>query len=419
VSDGAQVRELADGLFRHSAGRIVATLARIFGSEHIELAEDVAQEALLAALERWPFHGVPEDPYAWLLRVAKNFALDRLRRDASLRGKEPEIRAWTETSLASSSHGEPDDGVSDDQLAMIFACCHPGLPADARVALTLKTVCGFGVSEIARAFLADDATIAQRLVRAKRRLSAAGIAIEVPAGRALTARLDSVLEVLYLVFNEGFCAHRGAELVRVDLVDEALRLTARVLREPATATPKTHALFALMLFHAARLAARVDDAGSVLLLAEQDRSLWDRALIARGYEHLRLAATGDELSDLHLEAGIASCHAGAASWSATDWPQILEYYDLLVARNASPVIALNRAVAVAMVAGPDNGLRALDELTDLDPQRYYLLPALRGELLRQLERRDEAALEFELALATGCSEPEQRLLQRKLADCRA
>ena len=418
---GVDARELSEGLFRHSAGRLVATLARIFGPDNIELAEDVTQEALLAALERWPYHGVPDDPYAWLARVAKNFALDRLRRDASLRSKEHVVRAWVEESLAASAGPTTradDEAISDDQLALIFACCHPALAPDARVALTLKTVCGFSVTEIARAFLGEESAIAQRLVRAKNKLRDERVPLEIPAAGELAGRLGSVLEVIYLVFNEGFCAHRGAELVRRDLVIEALRLAAGLLREPATATPTAHALFALMAFQAARCDARTDHDGSILLLADQDRSRWDRGLIARGFEHLRLAARGDELTPLHLEAGIASCHAAAARWADTDWTQILSLYDLLVARTASPVVALNRAIALSLVEGAGEGLRALDEIPRASLDGYYLLPAARGELLQRLGRSREAALELERALQLPCSEPERRLIAAKLADCR-
>jgi RNA polymerase sigma-70 factor (ECF subfamily) len=419
----SQVHELVDDLFRHSAGRMVATLTRIFGVEHIDLAEDVVQEALLTALRRWPLGGVPDDPRAWLVRVAKNFALDHVRRDASLRSKEAEIRAWVETALENSARGEhePAHGaISDDQLAMIFACCHPALASEMRTALTLKTLCGFGTAEIARAFVTQESTIAQRLVRAKKKLAEEQIAIVIPSPRELPQRLDSVLEVLYLMFNEGFYAHQGPDLIRADLVREALRLTGRLLDEPATRAPKVHALLALMLLQGARLDARSDDSGLPLLLEEQDRSRWNRDMLARGFEQLRLAAAGDELSDLHLEAGIASCHAAAPSFELTDWRRILDFYDILVARNASPIIALNRAVAVAMVHGDERGLSALDALDrDATLRGYYLLPALRGEFLRRLGRFDEAQACLREALELVRAEPEREFLRRRLATCRA
>ena len=417
------VHELVDDLFRHSAGRMVATLTRIFGVERIDLAEDVVQEALLAALHRWPLGGVPGDPEAWLVRVAKNLALDRVRRDTSLRSKEHEVRAWVETALEHSAGGEREgahDAISDDQLAMIFACCHPALAPEMRTALTLKTLCGFGTAEIARAFVAQEATIAQRLVRAKARLADEHIAIVIPAPRELPQRLDSVLEVLYLMFNEGIYAHQGPDMIRADLVREALRLTARLLDEPATRTPKAHALFALMPLQGARLDARADGAGVPLLLEEQDRSRWNRDMLARGFEQLRLAAAGDELSDLHLEAGIASCHAAAPSFEQTDWRAILGFYDALVARNASPIVALNRAVAVAMVHGDESGLRELDALDiDASLRGYYLRPALRGELLRRLGRFDEARKCLREALELVRAEPQREFLRRKLATCGA
>lgn len=418
------VERLVDHLFRHQAGRVVSALTRLFGSENLDLAEDVVQEALVAALRQWPFRGVPDNPRAWLTEVAKNRALDRLRRDRRLREKGPEIRRWLER--GSGRGGEPEAAfggeATDDNLAMIFLCCHPAVPRGARVALTLKTVGGFGVGEIAAAFLLPEATVAQRLVRAKRRLRRERPAFA-PAGAKgsrteWVERLDSVLDVLYLLFNEGYSAHQGEALVRRDLCAEAVRLVSLLAVDPVLARPEVHAMAALFLLQGARLPARADAQGDLLLLAEQDRALWDREWIARGFRHLERAATGEELTAVHLEAGIAACHAAAPSWEATDWHEILRLYDLLLARRGSPIVALNRAVALAMVEDPAAALAALDRLARHPAlARYYLLPATRGDLYARLGDLDAAAADFRRALALTSLEPARRFLDRRLAAC--
>lgn len=390
---------------------MVAVLTRILGPAHLDLAEDVVQEALAQALRIWPFRGVPENPAAWLVQVAKNRALDALRRDASLTrlarlaGKEEEIRSW-----AASPAGEPGGEDLDDQLRMIFICCQPAVPPEARVALTLKTVGGFGVPEIARAFLVKESTMAQRLVRAKHRIRQAKLPFEVPPPRELPVALDSVLEVLYAMFNEGYSTHQGEELVRRDICLEAIRLVRLVAGHAALDTPRTHALAALLHLQGARLAARVDTEGNLLLLAEQDRSAWDRGMIADGFRHLDRAAQGDQLSAYHLEAGIAAIHASS---SETDWPHILRLYDALLEIKPSPVVALNRAVALAMVEGTEAGLAALAPVR-LDD--YYLLPATRGELYARAGRREEAAEAFRRALGMVCPEPVRRRLTERMRE---
>lgn len=411
------MHQLVDHLFRHRAGQMVATLTRIFGPARLELAEDVVQEALLKALRVWPFQGVPENPTAWLIQVAKNRALDHLRRDASLREKETELRRWAEQ--APQAAEADDEPFADDQLRLMFKCCQEALPRESRVALTLKTLGGFGVAEIARAFLTAETTIAQRLVRAKHKLREDNLPLRLPRPEELPRRLDSVLEVLYLLFNEGYAAHQGENLLRQELVHEGLRLTGLLLRQPASALPRVHALYALMLFQAARLPARVDRDGNLLLLADQDRTLWDRAMIQRGFHHLRLAGGGDEVTEYHVQAGIASCHALAPNWDATDWSQILLYYDLLRALNPSPVVLLNRAVAVAQVHGAEEALREVDKV-ERHPQldSYYLLPATRGELLRRLGDLPRAAECFQRAVELAGSEPERRFLLEKCRACR-
>jgi len=402
-----------DHLFRHQSGRLVSTLTRIFGPRRLDLAEEVVQDALLKALEIWPFEGIPANPSAWLIQVAKNRAVDVIRREVSLAGKLPDLaRAFPDHSMQDS---RPE--FDDDQLSMIFLCCHPSLGRDLRVALTLKTVAGFSVREIARAFLAEESAIAQRLVRGKRQIREQGIEFEMPAAEDLRTRLDSVLEVLYLLFNEGHAAHEGEALLRADLCEEAIRLAGLLCLHPASDLPKTRALLALLLLHASRLPARVNAEGDLFLLRDQDRSLWDRELIDEGLRQLDRSAEGDELTSYHLQAGIAAQHALAACYDATDWEEITEQYDQLYQMDPSPVIALNRAIALSRWKGPQAGLAALAQIEHHPAlSHYHLLPATLGELSSELGRQDRAAEYYRSALNCVCTEPERRLLLDRLAN---
>jgi RNA polymerase sigma factor (sigma-70 family) len=409
---------LVDHLFRHQAGQVVATLTRIFGPQHLDLAEDVVQETLLKALRQWPYRGIPDNPGAWILRVARNHALDILRRERALRGKHEQIAALTALDHSTTPAEILDCELRDDMLRMMFTCCHPAISREARVALTLKTLGGFGVPELARAFLTQEATIAQRLVRAKRTLRVRRIPFEVPDAAELPARLSSVLEVLYLLFNEGYSAHAGENLVRHELCAEAIRLTSLLADQPAGDQPVVHALLALMLLQAARLPGRIDAAGDLLLLEEQDRALWDRALIRRGLRELERSAQGDELTEYHLQAGIAACHAVAPSYAATDWPRILADYDELAALCSSPVVMLNRAVALAIVAGPRAGLDTLHQIAELPGMAgYHLFYATRAELLRRTGDHTSALESYQRALAHVSTEPERRFLMGRIAEC--
>jgi RNA polymerase sigma-70 factor (ECF subfamily) len=410
LNDSALV---VDHLFRHQSGRLVSTLTRIFGPRRLDLAEEVVQDALLKALEIWPFEGIPSNPSAWLIQVAKRRALDAIRREASLAEKIPELaRAFPDHSMPGSPHE-----FDDDQLSMMFLCCHPSLASDLRVALTLKTVAGFSVREIARAFLAQETTIAQRLVRGKRQIHEERIDFEMPSGQELRARLDSVLEVLYLLFNEGYSAHEGESLLRADLCDEAIRLADMLGSHPASDLPKTHALLALLLLHASRLPARVNAAGDLFLLRDQDRSLWNRELIAQGLRELDKSAVGDELTSYHLQAGIAAQHALASSYDATDWEDIADQYDQLYQMDPNPVIALNRAIALSRWKGPAAGLAALAQIEHHPAlARYHLLPATLGELSNELGQQEKAAAYYKAALECACTEPERRLLQKRLSN---
>ena len=411
---------LLEHLFRHQAGRMVARLTRLLGPAHVALAEETVQEAMVRALQSWPYEGAPDNPAGWLFRVAHHIAIDAIRRDKTFGDKTDAIVSEL-TRSAARTPTEPDteEQLRDDELRMIVMCCHPALSRDASVALSLKTVGGFGVREIARAFLADEAAIAQRLVRAKRQIRDQRLTLDMPAAGEVAARLDSVLEVLYFMFNEGYGAQAGEDLIRQDLCLEALRL-GRLVVSASIATPRVHALVALMALQGARLPARVDAAGDLVLLEDQDRSRWDERLIAIGFHHFDRSMTGDDVSEYHVQAAIAATHARALDPSSVDWPLILTLYDQMLAINASPVVRLNRAVALAKVHGPADALAAIAPI-EHDPKlrHYHLLLAVRGQLLLDLGRRTEAAEAFRSALTLAGTEPERRFLTRRLAACQS
>ena len=396
----------------------MAHLARVLGPAQLDLAEEAVQEAMLRALQVWPHQGMPENAAAWLFRVAQNAAIDAIRHRRIVGDKtEAVVRELTRSAVFVDCDPDLEEQLRDDELRMIFMCCHPGISRDASVALSLKTVGGFSVREIARAFLSDEAAIAQRLVRAKRQIRDERLTLEMPRGKELCERLDSVLEVLYFLFNEGYAAHEGEELIRQDLCMEGLRL-GRLVAASSIAEPRVDALVALMAFEAARLPARVDESGDLILLDDQDRSRWDGKLIALGYHHFDRSMAGEEVTTYHAQAAIAATHARAAEARSTDWPMILRLYDQLLAIHPSPVVALNRAVAVAKVRGAAEALESIAGLED-DPKLrdYHLGLAVRGHLLMELEHRAEAAECFRRALGCACSEPERRFLRKRLAEC--
>lgn len=408
---------LVERLFRAEAGHLVAYFTRRLGPGRLALAEDIVQDALSVALQQWPFSGVPDQPGAWLRRVATNRAIDLLRRQVRFDARAARLaRAIEEdrrAAVVDSTTRQPD--WADDELRMVMMCCHPALPRGARVALSLKAVSGFSVAEIARALLADERAIAQRLVRAKRLIRAHRIRFVLPAGRALVPRVDSALDVIYLLFNEGYTAHAGDNLVRADLCREALRLGRLIAGTREVATPRSHALVALMALHAARIPARLNAAGELVRLEDQDRRTWDMSLNSLGFQHLEQSMQASCESAFHLQAAIAATHAAAPDGTATDWTTILALYDRLVLLTPTPVVRLNRAVALARVAGPAAGLAALaavDRAGSL--ARYYLLPAVRAELLAEAGQAKEAARAYREALKRQCSEPERRFLQSRL-----
>jgi RNA polymerase sigma-70 factor (ECF subfamily) len=404
--------DLVDHLFRHHSARIVATLTRVFGSRHLDLAEDVVQDALLKALQQWPFKGVPENPAAWLTLVAKNRALDLLRRDASLASKAEQLElAMPRLAFPSTS----SDLEMDDQLALILMCCHPALPVEYQIALTLKSACGFSTAEIARAFLTPQTTIAQRLVRAKRQIRDHDIVIDPPSADDLPARIDSVLRVIYLLFNEGYAATSGDDLVRTDLCEEALRLGNLVIDQSPLQLPAAHALLALMMLQAARLPARTLEDGTLAVLAEQNRELWDRKLISLGMRQLGASAAGDSITTYHLQAEIAAVHAMAANDAETDWPKLVELYNDLYKLEPTPIVLLNRAIAISRCHGPHAGLNALEEIDAHHALRnYHLLPAVAAELWKQVGDTQRAAQAYQRALECPCSAPERAFLENQL-----
>ncbi|MCG8435073.1 MAG: sigma-70 family RNA polymerase sigma factor [Gammaproteobacteria bacterium] len=412
-----ETAELVDHLFRHRAGQITACLTRILGLDNLDLVEDVVQDALIKALKQWPYHGIPKNPSAWIIQVAKNRALDVIRRNKNWQSKEQELQH----SIIETQDNDPDmnaaftNNIDDDQLQMMFACCHPAIPKDAQIALTLKTIGGFSTSEVARAFLSNDKTIAQRIVRAKRKIKEQNIMLEVPPPGELADRLEQVLEAIYLMFNEGYSATQGDTLIREDLCYEAIRLNDLLCRHPATATPKVHAMMALLLFQGSRLAMRADSAGDLILLAEQDRENWDERMLHRGVKHLQAAASGTELSTYHVQAEIAACHALAETYEKTDWRRILDCYDTLLSMHPSPVAALNRVVATLHVHGPEKALTEFEDLElKADFDNYYPAHVVKGEILDKLDRRAEAKACFSQAITFTENVPVKRFLLKRM-----
>jgi RNA polymerase sigma factor (sigma-70 family) len=433
--------EPADHLFRREAGRMIAALTRIFGVHNLALAEDVVQDALCRALEVWKFGGLPENPSAWLMATAKNRALDVLRRERTARTFAPELgrlleTEWTLAPVVEEAFGP--DAIKDDQLRMMFSCCHPRLPEEAQVALILNVLCGFAVGEIANAFLSGAAAIEKRISRAKKVLAGSKTLFDLDAAGDFAGRLPAVQRALYLLFNEGYHGSRAPKglrptsasetagptearsesAVRVELCQEAMRLSALLLEHPLGATPSTQALLALMCLHAARMPARIDALGNLSSLAEQDRSLWDGALIAEGKRLLELSAAGPEVTEYHVEAAIAGLHGSARRTEDTNWDMIVTLYDTLMVLRPSPVVALHRAIAVAEHEGPERGLaeiRAIEGLERLSAYPFYA--AALGELEFRCGRREIARAHFRKAAALARNAMERRFWEQRVAAC--
>jgi RNA polymerase sigma factor (sigma-70 family) len=413
--------EPADHLFRREAGRLVAALTRIFGVHNLALAEDVVQDALCRALEVWKFRGLPQNPSAWLMATAKNRALDVLRRERTARTFAPELgrlleTEWTLAPVVEEAFGT--EAIKDDQLRMMFSCCHPRLSEEAQVALVLNILCGFAVGEIANAFLSGRAAIEKRISRAKRVLAESTKLFDLDDAADFGARLPAVHRALYLLFNEGYHGACSESAVRVELCQEAMRLAALLLEHPLGATPTTQALLALMCLHAARMPARVDAFGNLTTLAEQDRALWDSALLNEGKRLLELSAAGVEISEFHIEAAIAAVHAGARSAGETNWEAIVSLYDALLALRPSPVVELQRAIAIAEQLGPERGLEAIHAISDRERLgEYPFYFAALGELELRCGRREVAGGHFRAALGLARNPMERRFLEQRVTAC--
>ena len=412
------IQRTIEAIWRIESARLIAGLTRMV--RDVGLAEDLAQDALLAAIERWPESGVPDNPGAWLMATAKHRAIDMLRRNRRLESKHEELAREIEAqqAMAADLDAMIDDDIGDDLLRLVFIACHPVLSTEGRVALTLRLLGGLTTEEIARAFLVPESTIAQRIVRAKRTLTEARVPFEVPRGADLAARLSSVLEVLYLVFNEGYSATAGEDWMRPALCEDALRL-GRILAELVPNEPEIHGLVALMEIQSSRAGTRVGPSGEPILLFDQNRARWDQLLIRRGFTALeRAEELGGALGPYGLQAAIAACHARARTPAETDWVRIAALYDALVQLTPSPVVELNRAVALSMAFGPAAGLELVDTLTG-EPtlEGYHLLPSVRGDLLAKLGRIDEARAEFERAASLTRNLRERDLLLGRAAAC--
>jgi RNA polymerase sigma-70 factor (ECF subfamily) len=403
----SSVPALVDHLFRREAGKMVATLVRILGVRNMELAEDVVQDALCCALEIWKYHGVPENPSAWLFQAARNRAVDVLRRRKRQAQARPAL-------LRRLPLGVEDEELRDDQLRMMFSCAHPDLPPEGQVAVILKYLCGFSVPEIAQAFLTSSAAIEKRLTRARRSMTRG--ALEFPGARSMAGRLDGVHQALYLLFNEGYHGSHPERSVREELCAEALRLAMLLSERPSTALPPTFALLALMCLHAARLPSRLDDQGALILLEAQDRSRWNRPLLERGFDFLGRSASGGSVTAFHVEAGIAGLHAQAPSFRETDWSAIVALYTVLYELRPTPIVALNRAIALGRAGRAEEGLRDLERIRKEGRlSRYPFLDGAAGDLHEQAGRPREARRHFERAKELARNEPERQVLERRAA----
>jgi RNA polymerase sigma-70 factor (ECF subfamily) len=408
-----QIRELLDSLYRVDSGRILATLIRLLGD--FDLAEEAMHEAFAAALSLWARSGVPDNPRPWLISTARFKAIDTLRRRARFDASQDELGRHLEAQLSSAEKSdEEEDSVEDDRLRLIFTCCHPSLPPEARVALTLREVCGLTTEEIAKAFLITPRTLAQRIVRAKTKIRETKIPYEVPTPQELPERLGAVLQVIYLVFNEGYSAAAGTEVTRAELTGEAIRL-GRLLAELQPEEPEVIGLLSLMLLQESRHAARTSQTGELILLEKQDRSLWNREQIAEGVALLETALKSGRFGSYTLQAAIAAVHAEAEYVAATDWRQIVALYNQLLRIQPSPVVELNRAVAIAMSDGPEAGLTHIDAMLEHgELANYYLAHSARADLYRRLGRTAEARSSYEKALALTQQEPERQFLQERI-----
>jgi RNA polymerase sigma factor (sigma-70 family) len=416
VTTDHKIHQAVDHLFRHEAGKMVSVLSRMLGLDQLDTAQDIVQDTLLRAMSSWSFRGLPENPSAWLYRVARNRAIDHLRREKKFREISPFLGYPLQPETPGDIEWFADDEIRDSQLRMIFACCHPSIPTASQVALALKTLCGLDTGEIARAFLCGEETISKRIYRAREKMRSEKIALDLPPPAELPQRLDAVLHCLYLLFNEGYHSAHPDKLVREELCEEAIRLAYMLTLIPVTNLPRTRALLALFCFQASRLRARFDDRGQVLLLKYQDRSSWFKPLMDKGFRYLDSSIDGSqERSAYHLEAAIASLHASAKSFESTNWKSIYLLYGMLQELHPSPVVALNRAIAGYYAKGPHIAMEQLRKIEGLE--NYHLYHACLGEVHLGLGEKEEARTCFLKALSLTSSKQEQQLLESKIRHC--
>ncbi|HEU4861040.1 MAG TPA: sigma-70 family RNA polymerase sigma factor [Chitinophagaceae bacterium] len=414
------VSKLIDHLFRHESGKMIAVLSGLLGLQNIEAAQDIVQDTLLQAMNTWAYNGVPENPSGWLYRVAKNKAVDLLRRRKKFREISPRYASLLESEYSLTPTVQNlflENEIQDSQLRMMFACCHPAIAEESQLALTLKTLCGLSVSEISKAFLTTEDTIAKRIYRAKEKIKAANIQLDVPHSNELPSRIDTVLKSIYLLFNEGYNSSHPDHLIREDLCEEAMRLCLLVTRHPLTAYPRGKALLALMCFQASRLDARLDDKSNIILLKHQDRSKWNRSLMSKGFELMEESTEPFEVSGYHLEAAIAAQHATAKSFEQTDWKSIYHLYEMLYQLQPNPIVAMNKAIASAYAISKANALDELQKISGLEHHHLYF--ASIGELHFEMENKTEAKKFYQKALHFTSSGHEQQLLVTKIKNCEA
>ena len=414
------ITQLIDHLFRHESGKMISVLSRLLGLQNIEASQDIVQDTLLQAMRTWAYNGVPENPSGWLYRVAKNKAIDLLRRKKKFQEIRPQYAYLLESeySLTPTVHNFfLENEIQDSQLRMMFACCHPAIAEESQVALTLKTLCGLSVSEISKAFLTTEDIIAKRIYRAKEKIKTENIQLDVPQSNELPSRIDTVLKSLYLLFNEGYNSSHQDHLIREDLCEEAMRLCFLLTQHSLTAYPRSKALLALMCFQASRLDARLDDKSNIILLKHQDRSKWNRSLMSKGFELMEESTEPFEVSSYHFEAAIAAQHATAKSFEQTDWKSIYHLYEMLYELQPNPIVAMNKAIASAYAIGRENALNELQKISGLEHHHLYL--ASIGEIHFEMQNKTEAKKFYQKALHFTSSGHEQQLLASKIKNCDA
>ena len=418
MDQNKNVNQLVDHLFRHESGKMIAVLSRLLGLQNIEIAQDLVQDTLLQAMSTWGYKSIPDNPSAWLYRVAKNKAIDFLRREKKFKEVSPQYSylLQSEYTLASTVNNLfLENEIQDSQLRMMFACCHPSIQEESQIALTLKTLCGLSVNEISKAFLTTEETIAKRIYRAKEKIKAEKIELEVPQNDELSIRVDTVLKSLYLLFNEGYKSSHPDKLIREDLCEEAMRLCFLLTQHSLTALPRVKALLALMCFQASRFDARLDDKNNIILLKYQDRIKWNRSLMSKGFELMEESTEPFEVSAYHLEAAIASQHAAARSFEQTNWKSIYHLYEMLYQLQPNPIVAMNKAIASSYAISKQNALKELQQIKGLEDHHLYYVSI--GEMYFDLENKPEAKKFFEKALELTSSGYEQQLLITKISNC--